>query len=121
MVTDSFATPGDIFFGASVTKAASQTKASEHIGGTVMQAFRTRTMIVTASLIGFGLLSACSKQPAPSANAADAMSITDNGGSMADGAAMTPSNSMAADGNSMAANSMSDSMSTSDSMQKNSH
>ena len=87
-----------------------------------MHAIRVRTMIVTASLAGLGLLSACSKEAEPSANPSNAMSATENSGSMADGAAMTPSNSMAADGNSMASgNAMGDSMQDSDSMQKNSH
>jgi len=92
-----------------------------------MQAIRNRTMIATASLLALGLLSACNKQPAPSANAVDAMSSTDNSGSMADGAAMMAGNSMAAEENSMAAgnsmggNSMGDAMQTSNDMQKNSH
>jgi hypothetical protein len=87
-----------------------------------MQAIRIRTIIATASLVGLGLLSACSKEPAPSATTSDAMRATDNGSSMADGAAMMSNNSMDADGNSMAAdNAMSDSMQASNSMQKNSH
>lgn len=87
-----------------------------------MQAIRIRTMIVTVSLVGLGMLSACGSKTDSPANASEAMSATDNGGSMADGGAMSSSNNMATDSNSMAAdNSMGDSMQPSNGMEKKSH